>query len=69
MGPYDDLIWIEEAAKLYKRSRQWLDKQIAERKLSVASIPGDRRVYVLRSELDKLLRPQIIPRAEDNAAG
>lgn len=69
MGAHDDLIWIEEAAKTYNRSRQWLDKQVADRKLSVATIPGDRRVYLLRSELDAMLQPQITPRIQDGQAG
>jgi hypothetical protein len=54
-----DFIWIQDAATEYKRSRKWLDDQIAAGKLSVVNIPGDRRVYLLRSEIDKLLRPQI----------
>lgn len=54
-----NFIWIQDAAEEYKRSRKWLDEQIASGKLSVATYEGDRKVYLLRSELDALLRPQI----------
>lgn len=52
-------IWIQDAAKEYGRSRKWLDEQVAEGKLSYATYPGDRRQYLLRSELDALLRPNV----------
>ena len=58
-----DLIWIAEAAIQYKRSRDWLDSQIREGKLGKYTIPGDKRVYVSRRELEALLSPR---RAEDN---
>lgn len=66
-----DLIWIQEAAKEYDRSRKWLDEQVAAGKLSVGTIEGDRKVYLLRSELDALLRPQIRRAGDDsvNKAG
>ena len=54
-----DLIWIADAAKEYGRSRKWLDEQVAGGKLHYAEIAGDRHVYLLRSELDALLKPQI----------
>lgn len=54
-----DLIWIQDAADEYGRSRKWLDDQVAAGHLSTATIAGDRKVYLLRSELDKLLKPQI----------
>lgn len=66
MGNNPDLIWIVTAAEEYKRSRKWLDDQVASGKLSVATIEGDRKVYLLRSELDALLSPQI-RRAGDDA--
>ncbi len=58
----EGLIWIADAVKEYGRSREWLDRQTANGTLSVAKIPGDRRVYLLRKELDALLRPQITRR-------
>jgi hypothetical protein len=64
-----DIIWIEDAAKQYNRTRKWLDEQVGKRRLSVVKIPGDRRVYLLRSELDALIRPQIVQPADDNQAG
>lgn len=53
-----DFIWIEDAAKEYDRSRSWLDGQVDQGKLSIVNIPGDRRKYLRRSQLNKLLRPQ-----------
>src|SRR5579859_495804 len=59
--PVDDanLIWIQDAALEYKRSRKWLDEQVALGRLSYATAEGDKRAYLLRSELDLLLRPNI----------
>lgn len=54
-----DLIWIQDAVREYSRSRVWLDSQIDQGILSVVRIPGDKRAYLLRSELDRLLRPRI----------
>ena len=65
----NDIIWIEDAAKQYNRTRKWLDEQIDQKRLSVVKIPGDRKVYLVRAELDTLIRPQIIQRAEDSSAG
>jgi hypothetical protein len=65
----DKYIWIADAVKEYDRSREWLDKQVSEGKLSVAQIPGDRRLYLVRAELDNLLRPQIVRPAKDSQAG
>jgi|GraSoi_2013_60cm_1033757.scaffolds.fasta_scaffold46154_2 hypothetical protein len=54
-----NLIWIQDAVTEYQRSRKWLDSQVAVGKLSYATIEGDKRQYLLRSELDTLLRPTI----------
>ena len=64
-----DLIWIQDAAKEYKRSRIWLDSQIDLGKLSTATIPGDKRLYLLRSELDALLMPHVQRREQGEGAG
>lgn len=53
-----DLIWIVEAAIEFKRSRDWLDAQIKDGNLGRYTIPGDKRVYVSRSELARLLAPR-----------
>jgi hypothetical protein len=62
-----DLIWIEDAAREFERSRKWLKEQVDEGKLSYVEIPGDRRLYLLRSELDALFRPEV--RRRDSAGG
>ena len=62
-----DLIWIEDAARAYERSRKWLKEQVDEGKLSYVEIPGDRRLYLLRSELDALFHPEV--RRRDSAGG
>jgi len=55
MAP-NDFIWIEEAAREYKRSRDWLYRQIREGKLTGYNFPGDRRVYLSREQLDQYLK-------------
>ena len=63
-----DLVWIEDAVKEYKRSRGYLDKLVDMGQLSVATFPGDRKVYLLRSELDVvILKPQITKRTDEQA--
>lgn len=59
MPDLTDLIWIEDVVKQYNRSRVWLNEQTRAGLLSVARIPGDKRVYLLRSELERFLTPQI----------
>jgi hypothetical protein len=56
MSEDKDLIWIVEAQVVYNRSRDWLQKQVKEGKLSSVLLPGTTRVYLRRSELDKLLK-------------
>lgn len=60
----DDLIWIQDAIEEYARSRAWLDTQVKAGKLHIATIEGDKKFYLLRSELNELLRPKI--RGVDN---
>lgn len=55
-----DLIWIVDAEQEYHRSREWFLKQIKLEKLHKTKIEGDRKVYLLRSEIDKLLQPHIL---------
>lgn len=62
-----DLIWITDAVDEYSRSRSWLDQQLNAGVLTQVKIPGDKRVYLKRSELDSLLRPREIRRDGDNA--
>jgi excisionase family DNA binding protein len=52
----NDYIWIEDAAREYKRSRDWLYRQIREGKLTGYNFPGDRRVYLSREQLDQYLK-------------
>jgi len=63
-----DIIWIQDAEKEYKRNRKTLQSLIDEGKLSVVGIEGDRRAYLLRSELDAVFRPKIIKPAKDEQA-
>lgn len=68
--PGPDYIWIEEAATVYKRSRAWLDEQVRHGKLTYAKFDGDRRTYLQRAELDKLVgTPREEGRRSDSAAG
>jgi hypothetical protein len=56
----NNLIWIVEAEEKYNRSREWLLKQIKLGKLRRTKIEGDRKVYLLRNEIEKLLEPHIV---------
>lgn len=61
-----DIIAIQDAAKEYGKSREWLDKQIAERRLSVVKVPGDVKVYLLRSEIEEITAPYIEKPRQEN---
>lgn len=61
-----DLIWIQDAEREYERSRKWLDGQVEQGNLSLVRIPGDKRVYLRRSQLDALLRPYEDTRGKDD---
>ncbi len=67
MPDMKDLIWIEDAAKQYGRSPKWLRKQVDDGRLSYVQIPGDRRLYLVRSELDAMFNVQ--PQRKEPAAG
>ncbi|QBD77491.1 hypothetical protein EPA93_16430 [Ktedonosporobacter rubrisoli] len=54
-----DLIWIVDAENEFNRSREWFLKQIKLGNLHRTKIAGDRKVYLLRSEIEKLLEPRI----------
>jgi hypothetical protein len=55
-----DLIWIADAEQQYNRSREWFLKQIRLKKLHKTKIEGDRKVYLLRNEVEQLLQPRIL---------
>lgn len=62
-----DLLWIEDAAREFNRSRRWLTELIKDGKLTPYTIQGDRRVYVSRAELAGILTPRV--RQDDQQAG
>lgn len=51
----NEYIWIDDASEQYKRSREWLFRQIREKKLTGYQFPGDRRMYLSRKELEEYL--------------
>ncbi|MFL5693774.1 MAG: hypothetical protein ACJ795_18425 [Ktedonobacteraceae bacterium] len=55
-----DLIWIADAEQLYNRSREWFLKQIKLKKIHKTKIEGDRKVYLLRNEIEQLLQPRML---------
>ena len=55
-----DLIWITDAEQEFNRSREWFLKQIKMQRLHRVKIEGDRKVYLLRSEILRLLQPRIL---------
>jgi hypothetical protein len=54
---------LAEASREFKCSESWLRKQIREKKLTAYEKAADRRVYVLRRELEELMTPR--PRDAD----
>lgn len=63
------LIWIEDAVNEYGRSRAWFNAQLREGTLSAANIPGDRRVYLVRAEVEALIQPRITRRDTGTGGG
>ncbi len=55
-----DLVWIADAERTYNRSREWFLKQIKLKKLHKTKIEGDRKAYLLRSEIEELLKPRML---------
>ncbi len=55
-----DLIWIVDAETEFNRSREWFLKQIKLGKLHRTKIAGDRKLYLLRSEIKQLLQPRVL---------
>jgi hypothetical protein len=54
----DEFLPIEEAARVYKRSRDTLDRLAAQGLLRKHRSPGDKRVYLEIAELERVLRPK-----------
>ena len=52
--PSSEYVWVQDAVKEYRRSRAWLDEQVRHGKLSYAKFEGDKRVYLMRAELDAM---------------
>jgi excisionase family DNA binding protein len=59
----DELMTLAEAAREFKCSDSWLRKQIRDKRLTAYEKGADRRVYVLRSDLEQLMSPR--PRDAD----
>jgi hypothetical protein len=55
----EEAIWIEDAAKQYGVTRQWLKQQIDNGLLSYVDVKGDRRIYLVASEVAEFMKPQI----------
>jgi hypothetical protein len=68
-----DIIWIQEAAQEppegYGINRKTLDKLMGEGKLSRVERGVDRKVYLLRSELDALVGFKVVAPRREAAAG
>src|SRR5262245_8071891 len=48
---------MQDAVHEYARNRKTLDMVIDERKLSAVKIEADRKIYLLRPELDRIVQP------------
>jgi excisionase family DNA binding protein len=61
-----EYVWIEDAARTYKRSRDWLYRQIRQGKLKGYTFPGDRKIYLSREEVEAyLLTPRALTDDDD----
>jgi hypothetical protein len=58
MADQDELVWIQDAVASYRRSREWLNKQMREGRLDRVGLPGDGKVYLRRSQLAELVALQ-----------
>lgn len=58
-------IWVVDAAQKHGVSRQYLDKQVRDGKLTYATFPADRKTYLLESELDTLFSGPTVHRRQD----
>jgi len=54
----EDLMTLAEASREFKCSESWLRKQLREKKLTAYEKAADRRVYLLRRELQDLMTPR-----------
>jgi len=54
----DALIWIQDAVKQYERSLSWFQERIKEGQIKAYKIPGDRKQYLLRDDIEALLMPR-----------
>ncbi len=48
-------VWIEEAVREYKRSRDWFNRRLADGRLRRFVSGDDRRVYLSRQEIETIL--------------
>ncbi len=64
----DDLLWIQDAAKAYDRSVKWFQERIKEGEIKAYKIPGDRKQYLLRADIEALLMPRPWTAADDAGA-
>ncbi len=60
MPDLQDLVWIVDAETEFNRSREWFLKQVKLGKLHKTKIEGDRKAYLLRSEIIRLLQPRML---------
>jgi hypothetical protein len=63
----DEIISMLDAEKEYDRNRKTLATYVTEHKLSVVKIEGDRKVYLIRKELDALFKPRIVQKRDEDA--
>lgn len=61
----DDYISLEDAIRVFGRSREWLYQQIRAGKLRRFSAPGDRRIYLSRKQLTEYLRIRPVDPADN----
>lgn len=69
--PYAGLIWIREVKERppvgYSRSETWLWEMIKEGRLDKKEVPGDRKTYLYRNQIEALLRDEPKPQPSTSA--
>lgn len=64
-----DYIWIQDAVRIFSRSREWIYQQVRAGKLHSYTAPGDRRIYLDREELTRFLQLRPMSGEEEQPEG
>ena len=57
-GELSDLIWIQDAVKEYSVSLWWFQEQIRNGMLDAYKLPGTKRQYLSRKQIEEAIKPR-----------